>query len=251
MEGNRFDDLVRGLASGTSRRRALKTLVTGIGGAAIALTGLDKASARRVCRVNNQVCRKPGDCCGFFCGPPDFHHRQRCGVCPNGGSQCGTGECCTEGQQCIDGHCCDNPCGPENDRFCCGDQSCVSNFSQQTPTYTCCAPELACNDNTVCCAGTDSCILGACCAAANVCSNGTECCQAGQTCTAAGCCSAPCAGPGDCSGGQSCCNGCCSDTQSDPQNCNGCGNDCGFYAGNPSFPNCCVAGVCHDFFSCR
>ena len=63
-----------------------------------------------------------------------------------------------------------------------------------------------------------------------------ECCPEGATCvkgTGGGC---------TCPTGQTACNGTCVDTNTDPFNCGGCGNQCG-----QGQPPCCIEGTCVGF----
>ncbi len=77
MSQERFDELTRALATGVSRRQALKIFA---GGVMLSLLGVGRVSAGRGCRRPGQKCtlsydaeRFPvGDCCqydnrGYFC----------------------------------------------------------------------------------------------------------------------------------------------------------------------------------------
>lgn len=98
MERQRFDRLVRAIASHSSRRSALAGLAGGV--AALAWTGGDRAQAKKNKRKR---CRCRPNCTGKVCGD-------------NGcGGTCGT---CAQGQP----FCCNGACRRE----CCGDVQCAS-----------------------------------------------------------------------------------------------------------------------------
>ena len=64
MDGHRFDEMARTLASGASRRRVLK----GLAGGALAFTGLRPGPTEaRKCRQSGKNCRSHADCCSEFC----------------------------------------------------------------------------------------------------------------------------------------------------------------------------------------
>ena len=146
MDGQRFDDLTRALAGGTSRRRLLKGLLGGVGGGALTLAGVARGDAARLrplgarCRLGDQCdtgicdpvtrrCACPADqsVCGQGCVTlaafqTDPANCGGCGVlCPSGvceggaclrvdGESCAAGTECRSGA-CADGVCCDRACG--------------------------------------------------------------------------------------------------------------------------------------------
>ena len=74
MDGNRFDDLARFIATPQTRRRALRTLLVAAGGGALAALGLAGPSHNRSdaapigCKAAGKICTKPGQCCpGLVC----------------------------------------------------------------------------------------------------------------------------------------------------------------------------------------
>lgn len=143
MDGTRFDDLARELASGVTRRRFLRSLA---GGAVAMMAGA------RVVADTSATCTPPGprnfcnadsDCCagaicrfgacrcgaGFKqCGSRCVSISTQCGVCPTGYQHC-DGQCrnvqsdryncgschhaCPANQTCSGGHCC-----PKGTIFC-------------------------------------------------------------------------------------------------------------------------------------
>ncbi len=95
MDGRTFDSMTTGLASGMSRRRALKMALGGI----VGLTGVAaarNASTAQECAGIQEACEVHADCCeGYFCGET--------GICIAGA------ECVSEGGGCeVDGNCCDD-----------------------------------------------------------------------------------------------------------------------------------------------
>ena len=62
MDGQRFDNLTKALASGASRRRVLKGLVGGIAGGLAAAFGRHRVGAQ-TCGDIDDACFSDGDCC--------------------------------------------------------------------------------------------------------------------------------------------------------------------------------------------
>jgi hypothetical protein len=183
---NSFDELARGLASGTlSRGRALRLLGGVLVGSALAsVPGV--ALADDDCRSFGRRCRRDSQCCSRncvrrgdekVCGCPEGKRRcddrcvnlktderhcgscsnsceagQECvrgvcqGGCPSGTTTCGT-ECCAEGQECVGGVC---QC-PSGTTLCGG--NCVSNQCDTGQTFdpTTCQCLSACPEQPCCC----------------------------------------------------------------------------------------------------
>lgn len=98
MDGNRFDDLTRSLATGTSRRTVVKRSVAAIA----ALAGLGAAAGTDAARSRPTPTPVPIRCPG---------NQVPCGAaccCPTG-TKCGA-DCCADGAQCCDGACCHGQC---------------------------------------------------------------------------------------------------------------------------------------------
>jgi hypothetical protein len=257
MDEQRFDELTRALAGGTSRRRVLKGLTAGLAAVAAGITGFGDAEAARRCRTVAQICRKRDDCCAQDCGPADSTGRRRCGLCPDGGELCG-GECCSGEQFCLDGGCCDNPCGEGSGAICCtADDVCVVNVENEAEPFACCPSGSYCQISEACCDAGTSCTADGCCAESAICeapSGDLYCCPEGLGCTDEGCIgscpdSTPCVDDGGCGNGQICCDGCCVDGNT-IENCGACGVECPFYLNDPRYPGCCFQGVCFDYFAC-
>jgi len=162
VDRERFDALTRALATGTSRRRALKGAIGGGAGAVLAAIGFGRASAQlggcagygRICRVSG-CCTTLGAECRCY---PNGHCR--C-VCPTGTAfDAATGACsCPEAgtERCNAGS------------FGCGSASSAG---------LCCPPG---SSQFVCCSATTE--FAGCCTAGDDCpgdANGPTCSSAGQ-----------------------------------------------------------------------
>jgi hypothetical protein len=223
-----FDELAKGLASGTlSRGKALRLLGAAlIGGAFASMPGVAWAA-----KGGNSECVR---CCKETFGPG--RERGQCisagarGDCPvtcdgNGGVECSAdfdpcGDVCCEfnTRECvtIDGrpHCvCEvgkTECGGPTHRCCFSDEVCVNGECTCAPEYTLCGNEA--KDEFLCC------------------SEGQFCCKDPVE---GGCCDTPCCKGVCCLPGQTCVNGQCTCTQGFT-----CGNEC------CTDPSLCCGGSC-------
>jgi hypothetical protein len=105
MDGDRFDDLARGLSAAPSRRALLKGLAGGALAAALAALGAEGAGAGHFgCRHVGKPCARNGQCCSGRCRGPAgretcrAHHQGGClasqDQCTAGaGLVCGGGPC--------------------------------------------------------------------------------------------------------------------------------------------------------------
>lgn len=91
MSSNNFDQLTKALASSTSRRQTLKTILAGAG-SLFALGNLGSALARKGCEPNGSACVQNRDCCSHDC------FRGTCTCKPRGVA-------CSFGLECCSGHC--------------------------------------------------------------------------------------------------------------------------------------------------
>ncbi len=218
MDHQRFDDLTRALASGTSRRTMLKRIAGGAAGATLAMMGADTLAAK--CRDIGKPCQSDAQCCSRFCSP-DF----KC-ACPAGTDVC-NGECvtCTGGQvvnpttcacqcptgttlcngQCVDLQTDENNCGA------CG-ETCLNNGLCGGGGCFCPTPSFYCSNSDACCVSGQTCSTsspsGCCAFSAQPCNDDTPCCSTTQTCSATtGLCCSPF---GEfCSLNSQCCSGTC------------------------------------------
>ena len=171
MDGVRFDNLARGLANATSRRRLLRGLAGGVLGGVLGPLGLAGAAT---CREAGRLCNADADCCAGVCdvSNPDPKRRNRC-ACPGGTFEC-RGGCKTAADFQSDAANCGG-CGkrcpaPANGVSVCVDGSCglVCNAG-----YHQCGPR--------CLSNTDPATCGASCAPCPVPANGRATCD-GTTC---------------------------------------------------------------------
>jgi hypothetical protein len=91
-----LDELLRGMATGTSRRTALGNLARGAAGGLLALAGVSVASADGKdrdtdCKRAGKACKKNGQCCSNIC---------KDGVCCSD-----FGQSCTSDRECCSGVC--------------------------------------------------------------------------------------------------------------------------------------------------
>lgn len=215
MDGNRFDDLTRGLASGFSRRSALKRSV----GALAALAGIgrmaDASAARRPAPTPRPV----------SCPGQQIWNDSAC-VCPDGAAQCGS-DCCQPGSTCCDGACCFGACYGEE--LCCPTGQIVCEGACLAPGLCCidsdCGPGFTCQGHQCVCLPTTSCE-----------SQGIECGPATDDCGNALSCG-DCEPPATCGGGgaagrcgctsQMSCQGRCGTVETECGTSLECGDTCG------------------------
>ncbi|MDQ3858297.1 MAG: hypothetical protein M3327_07615 [Actinomycetota bacterium] len=144
MGEEKFAEFSKALASGVSRRQALKLAgATALGGA-LSLLGARGAGGQVPgrCRRVGVPCRQSEECCEYFCDPntgrcacpPGLftcRHTRRCVTCrPPGVFNPETCQCeCPEGTTACDGSCCT------------AEETCCVNFYGGA---TCCPPGVAC-----------------------------------------------------------------------------------------------------------
>ena len=235
MDGNKFDQLTRSLASGLSRRQMIKGLAGGAAGALGALVGARHEAGAEACREIRYPCEGGQECCpNLGCVAASFEGQsERC--CPPGQSGCGL-ECCPIGSCCQSG----------NQQICLTAGQCCTAATCPTPSNPCStagvcgeaniADGTACDDGNACTSG-DTCQAGVCTGGTEtVCTALDQCHDAGTCDPATGVCSNPNAADGTgCDDGDAC-------TQTDTY-------VSGAYVGaNPVV--CTAADQCHDVGAC-
>ena len=189
MDGHRFDELARHLATNRTRRGFLRLLGGSLAAGVVALQGHGPAGAIR-CLSGGQPCRPDLDCCSGKCcdgvccldlqivpplGPPVAPPVQVIG--PPALPCLAPGADCDSEHTCCSGTCCDGRCCPNNEAVCCGDICCPTGSAcafegEVVPgggfrvRAVCCPSGVTCQD--VCCPNPDD----VCCAF------GTGCCPA-------------------------------------------------------------------------
>lgn len=233
MDGQRFDELARLVASGVPRRRVL-----GMIGGGLAALAAKAMPARAGCFEEGGGCEIQDDCCtGLFCvnnvctGPVCIPDGESC-IVPAG--QIPT-ECCS-GSECIEGICTPviPPCSEVGEpcvvtqgvqQTCCGDLVCVDSTCQVAcqAEGAGCKSDLDCCDGLVCPEGTCVPPEPVCAVEGEACSNidgvAISCCEELEcvdgTCTVVVECVAEgeaCEVDGDCCTGI-CCGGACRDIE--------------------------------------
>ena len=170
MQPSNFDELTKALASSTSRRQALRVIVTTSVGGLLGLTSISTAFGKNSpCHRNGTACSANAKCCSNFC----LRGKCRCPAAPTCNSVCP----CPSGQTCVNGACCPSAnvcgsgagatCGCPNGQVCLNDEC-----------APCITAENICTGNSTCCSG--------------ICCQGTAstaiCCASGQTCLSNGTC---------------------------------------------------------------
>ena len=228
-----FDELAKGLATGTlSRGKAIRLVGGALLGAALgSFPGVAWADD---CRRLGRECRRDSQCCSKNCVRRGDD--KVCG-CPEGKSRCGLrcvnletnedhcGECfnrCDEGQECVDSVCAGG-CVPDGGA-CSGDTNCCTRICNSNICGSCRPIGGTCSGDLQCCPDSFNCSSGTCApcvAVGGSCTSDFQCCAdestnfnricgipAGQsngtcvTCRASG---SPCGGDL----GGPCCNGFC------------------------------------------
>src|SRR4051812_18970259 len=169
MDGQRFDQLTRLIATGTSRRRMVSLLGGGLGGLI-----LGRTTGRAQC-ANPETCLNDGECCtGFVCDLQSSACVEAVPCVPDG-------DACADSSRCCTGDCYEGTC-----LQCRGHgQACESMFDCCTADcyLGVCVPcrELGapCSFEWHCCAGKclDDTVCVACGGNGSVCSDPAKCCS--------------------------------------------------------------------------
>jgi hypothetical protein len=113
MDSASFDDLTKALATATSRRQALKTIVATTLGGLLGLGGIDAAFAAKKCRGLGSKCSHGDQCCSNYCAnnvctcsPGQTNCNGTCVDLQTNNNNCGTcGNVCPSGATCSGGQC--------------------------------------------------------------------------------------------------------------------------------------------------
>jgi hypothetical protein len=222
MDGSRFDDLVKSLGAGRSRRSVLGALA----GAVLAAVGVGQAEAATRKRSVGNSCSTNSDCASNLC-VQETRTRKICHCaspadCPAATAQCQTAACLpsgycataiTSGAACSDGNRCTTGDACQSDGSCLGTPVVCAATNECWTAGTCqaadgqCSPETYHGEGATCSAGV--CHDGACCAPesqATTCDGGlcgaqtNNCGQTVQCLTLGG---------GSCQADTECCSGAC------------------------------------------
>ena len=163
-------------------------------------------------------------------------------TCVSGTCRCGAGAACTGTQTCCGGGCVDTRTNAAHCGMCgmaCpAGRSCTAGSCELACTVSCPAGTTCMGTQCLCGTG----------AGARACSGGETCCSGSCTRTDT---VANCGACGRvCSGSQSCCSGTCRDTQNDESNCGSCGNACDDTADGCTAGNCTCGGGPECFIMC-
>jgi hypothetical protein len=153
MDQDRFDNLTRALARGTSRRQALKLLGGSLAGGLLSFLGVGDAAADD-CKRNGKACKKNKQCCSGNCA--DGFCAPLCPPC-DACSTCSGGTCvsrCGPGQDCLGNGTCATPCTTNVDcpgcTACAPDVSGVNYCANNTPDIVICTSDSTCPEGQFC-----------------------------------------------------------------------------------------------------
>jgi hypothetical protein len=191
MDGSRFDDIARSLASPATRRRFFAGLV----GSALGLAGFRGVDAAE-CRAAGRVCSAHATCCSGRCGAKDRTGRRTC-ACPTGTAFCGgrcvdpatafqtdPANCGACGNRCPRAECLVTTCSggicglaadPEPEGEPCDDGNPCTIDSCDPQTGRCLNTPKSCNDNNACTRDTCDVATGNCVHTPISCSDGNPC----------------------------------------------------------------------------
>jgi len=214
MDSNRFDDITKALATGTSRRKMVKGLLAGAAGI-VGLRRVATLEAAPTCRALGEACQSDASCCPnshLVCQQVAATGAHRCECDTAAGFHacegvCILGPCCTGGTVACGGDCVTGECTGANEEFSFATCTCVcaSGFTRCNATGEC---QANCTGGRVFTQGATSCTCE-CPVGTQEC-NGvcvTTTCSGGRTFNTSTC---QC----ECPSGGVFCNGCCHDVTS-------------------------------------
>src|SRR5438552_195543 len=150
MQPSNFDELTKALATSTSRRQALRTILGASIGGLLGLGGISTAFGRHHRRTTD--CNRPGG--------------------QKGNSNCANGTCCGSDESCFGfGGCC------QTTQLCNAGSTCCDPLSTCFPAgggagSFCCPTFLLCGNGSLCCGFGNPCCGGTTCCNAGHCNNG-------------------------------------------------------------------------------
>jgi hypothetical protein len=199
MDGQRFDDITRAVATGTSRRQLFRVVLGSVLGLTGAAAGTRAGSADE-CKQVDKACKKDSQCCaGLFCEAgscQDESVRIACETdddCPKFlRVECGAfRELHLVDNSCVEGFCTVSSAPPPDPCCQCEGRACI------VAEGTCCLMDQVCQDKKgdyFCCTGQDYCGTDhkggdVCLSAGRACGpNDTSACFPDEVCTSGVCC---------------------------------------------------------------
>src|SRR6266403_4052638 len=203
MNPSNFDELTKALASSTSRRQALRTILGASIGGLLGIGGITTAFGRhhRPGKITAPSGPKGNRNCAKWCAQVFGPNTSAAGQCTSQAAH-GTGLCSTCGNVAPSSICCvrtSGYCNGTSVAACCASgQHCCSGTCSE-----CCADTDCTNGNT--CGSNNTCVCGSGAACTGICCQGNAptaiCCASGKVCLSNGTCASncdACVGPGGC-----------------------------------------------------
>src|SRR5258708_35402067 len=155
MDSRKFDELTKILATNTSRRQALKTILASVVSGAFGLGGINEALAKPACYNIHHRCSHDSDCCSHNC-PYGYCVKVPC---------YGFGESCSSNSDCCSNNCQNGYCGDPCSEFgesCSSNSDCCSNncHNGYCDKHQCYGSRKSCSSNSDCCS--NNCHKGTC-----------------------------------------------------------------------------------------
>ncbi len=136
MDGNRFDDLAKGLATSHTRRSLLRALA----GATLAtVAGVRNAGRAAGAGSKGALCNRNSHCASGYCAPRDRAGRRRCSCAP-GLTDCGV-TCVDTDNDPLNCFACGRACAVNET---CSEGACTCGGSGSAAPYTCCGDSGLC-----------------------------------------------------------------------------------------------------------
>ncbi len=194
MNPSNFDELTKALASSTSRRQALRTILGASIGGLLGIGGITTAFGRhhRPGKITAPSGPKGNRNCAKWCAQVFGPNTSAAGQCTSQAAH-GTGLCSTCGNVAPSSICCvrtSGYCNGTSVAACCASgQHCCSGTCSE-----CCADTDCTNGNT--CGSNNTCVCGSGAACTGICCQGNAptaiCCASGKVCLSNGTCASNC-----------------------------------------------------------